>query len=66
MPWLGTTCSRRRYRAEGRERLCDEARFTDYDRDGGFAERTGADERFCFPVPAALGDVEEAPLLCAG
>ncbi len=66
VPWLGWTCSRCRYCAEGAENLCDEARFTGYHLDGGFAERTVAHERFCFPIPAAFTDLEAAPLLCAG
>ncbi len=66
VPWLGWTCGRCRYCEEGAENLCDEARFTGYHLDGGFAERTVADERFCFPIPAAFPDVEAAPLLCAG
>jgi propanol-preferring alcohol dehydrogenase len=66
VPWLGSTCGRCRYCAGGSENLCDEARFTGYDLDGGFAERTVADERFCFRIPASFSDVEAAPLLCAG
>lgn len=66
VPWLGGTCGRCRFCLEGAENLCDEARFTGYHRDGGFAELAVADERFCFPIPAELGDVEAAPLLCAG
>ena len=66
VPWLGSTCGRCRYCAEGVENLCDEARFTGYHLDGGFAGRTVADERFCFPVPASFTDLEAAPLLCAG
>lgn len=64
--WLGATCGRCRFCESGAENLCDEARFTGYHLDGGFAERTVADERFCFPIPAAFSDVEAAPLLCAG
>ena len=66
VPWLGGTCGRCRYCREGAENLCDEALFTGYHRDGGFAELVVADERFCFPIPAEFGDVEAAPLLCAG
>ncbi len=66
VPWLGSTCGRCRYCVEGAENLCDGARFTGYQLDGGFAERSIADERFCFPVPEAFPDVEAAPLLCAG
>jgi len=66
VPWLGSTCGRCRFCAEGSENLCDAARFTGYHRDGGFAQLAVADERFCFPVPEAFSDVEAAPLLCAG
>jgi len=66
VPWLGWTCGECRYCRSGRENLCDRARFTGADRDGGFAEYTVADERFCFPIPEEYGDVEAAPLLCAG
>ncbi len=66
VPWLGSTCGRCRYCAEGSENLCDDARFTGYHLDGGFAERTVADERFCFPIPPSFSDVAAAPLLCAG
>lgn len=66
VPWLGSTCGRCRFCADRCENLCDHARFTGYDLDGGFAERAVADERFCFPIPASFSDVEAAPLLCAG
>ena len=66
VPWLGSTCGRCRFCAEGSENLCDAARFTGYDRDGGFAERTVADARFCFPLPPGFPDLQAAPLLCAG
>ncbi len=66
MPWLGWTCGACRYCRSGRENLCDRARFTGYDIDGGFAELTVADERFCFPIPAGTPDLQAAPLLCAG
>ena len=66
VPWLGSTCGRCRFCESGAENLCDEARFTGYHLDGGFAQRTVSDERFCFPVPAAFSDVDAAPLLCAG
>jgi propanol-preferring alcohol dehydrogenase len=66
VPWLGWTCGRCRPCREGRENLCPEARFTGYDRDGGFAEHVVADARFCFPLPAGLGGEQAAPLLCAG
>lgn len=66
VPWLGWTCGECRYCAAGRENLCDRARFTGYDRDGGFAEQATADERFCLPIPGGYPDAQAAPLLCAG
>ncbi len=66
VPWLGWTCGVCAYCLSGRENLCDKARFTGYDIDGGYAQFTVADERFCFPLPASYPDVEAAPLLCAG
>jgi len=66
VPWLGWTCGECRYCLAGRENLCDRARFTGYDLDGGYAELAVADERFCFPIPAGYPDVQAAPLLCAG
>src|SRR5262245_39392519 len=66
VPWLGWTCGECRYCVGGRENLCDRARFTGSDIDGGYAEWTVADERFCFPLPDGFGDLEAAPLLCAG
>jgi propanol-preferring alcohol dehydrogenase len=66
VPWLGWTCGICRYCTSGRENLCDRARFTGYDIDGGYAEMTVADERFCFPLPAEYSDLQVAPLLCAG
>src|SRR6186997_2844725 len=66
VPWLGWTCGECRYCVSGRENLCDRARFTGYDLDGGYAEWVVADERFCFPVPDGFDDVQAAPLLCAG
>jgi len=66
VPWLGWTCGECRYCRSGRENLCDRARFTGYDRDGGYAELALADERFCFPIPAGYPDLQAAPLLCAG
>jgi propanol-preferring alcohol dehydrogenase len=65
-PWLGWTCGECRYCVSGRENLCDRARFTGYDLDGGYAEWTVADERFCFPIPDGFDDLQAAPLLCAG
>jgi alcohol dehydrogenase, propanol-preferring len=66
VPWLGWTDDTCRYCRSGRENLCDHARFTGYDIDGGYAERTVADERFCFPLPDDYADLQAAPLLCAG
>lgn len=66
IPWLGWTCGECRYCLTGRENLCDRARFTGYQLDGGYAELAAADERFCFPVPAGYDDLQAAPLLCAG
>jgi alcohol dehydrogenase, propanol-preferring len=66
VPWLGWTDGDCRYCRSGRENLCDNARFTGYDIDGGYAERTVADERFCFPLPDGYEDLQAAPLLCAG
>src|SRR5215217_5151601 len=66
VPWLGWTDGTCRYCTSGRENLCDLARFTGYDIDGGYAERTVADERFCFPLPDGFPDLHAAPLLCAG
>jgi alcohol dehydrogenase, propanol-preferring len=66
VPWLGWTDGECRYCRSGRENLCDNARFTGYDIDGGYAEHVVADERFCFPLPDGYGDLDVAPLLCAG
>jgi propanol-preferring alcohol dehydrogenase len=66
VPWLGWADGDCRYCTGGRENLCDRARFTGYDLDGGYAELAVADERFCFPIPEGYADEEAAPLLCAG
>jgi alcohol dehydrogenase, propanol-preferring len=66
VPWLGWTDGTCEYCRSGRENLCPNARFTGKDVDGGYAEYTVADERFCFPLPGELSDVEIAPLLCGG
>jgi propanol-preferring alcohol dehydrogenase len=66
IPWLGWTCGECAYCTWGRENLCPSARFTGYTIDGGFADFTVADARFCFAVPDAFGDTEAAPLFCAG
>ena len=66
VPWLGWTCGICEYCRRGQENLCDRARFTGYQIDGGYAELTVADERFCFAIDRRYGDVEAAPLMCAG
>ncbi len=66
VPWLGWTCGECRFCVAGRENLCDRARFTGYDLDGGYAELAVADERYCFSIPADYPDEQAAPLLCAG
>ena len=66
VPWLGWACGTCAYCRSGRENLCERARFTGYDLDGGFAGLAVADERFCFALPDIYSDVEAAPLLCAG
>lgn len=66
VPWLGWTCGKCRYCRDGRENLCEHARFTGRDIDGGFAELTLADERYCFALPDDYSDLQVAPLLCAG
>lgn len=66
VPWLGWTDGTCRFCREGRENLCESARFTGYDIDGGYAEFAVADQRFCFPLPQQIDDEHVAPLLCAG
>jgi propanol-preferring alcohol dehydrogenase len=66
VPWLGYTDSSCRYCLTNRENLCDNARFTGYQIDGGYAEYAAADHRFCFPIPDGYPDLQAAPLLCAG
>ncbi len=66
VPWLGWTDGTCKFCRSGRENLCPNARFTGRDIDGGFAEYTVADERFCFPIPEGYPDLQAAPLLCAG
>jgi alcohol dehydrogenase, propanol-preferring len=66
VPWLGWTCGECRFCISGRENLCERARFTGRDIDGGMAEWTVADERFCFAIPEGYPDLQAAPLLCAG
>jgi propanol-preferring alcohol dehydrogenase len=66
VPWLGHTCGLCPPCARGDENLCDTPRFTGYTLDGGYAEYVAAEARYCFPIPAGFGDLEAAPLLCAG
>nr|WP_298724095.1 zinc-dependent alcohol dehydrogenase family protein [uncultured Ferrovibrio sp.] len=66
IPWLGWTCGICSYCRNGQENLCEQARFTGYQIDGGYAERAVVDHRYCFPIPDGISDVEAAPLLCAG
>lgn len=66
VPWLGRTCGACPYCREGRENLCDDPRFTGFNRDGGFATHIVADARFAFPIPNGFSDAEAAPLMCAG
>jgi propanol-preferring alcohol dehydrogenase len=66
VPWLGWTDGECRYCLSGRENLCENARFTGYQIDGGYAEYALADTRFCFPIPESYPDLQAAPLLCAG
>jgi len=66
VPWLGWTCGVCDYCRRGQENLCDRARFTGYQIDGGYAELTVADQRYCFGIDQRYGDLEAAPLMCAG
>jgi alcohol dehydrogenase, propanol-preferring len=66
VPWLAWTCGECRFCRSGRENLCDRARFTGYQVDGGYAEYAAADRRYCLPVPEGFPDLQAAPLLCAG
>jgi len=66
VPWLGGSCGHCWYCNHERENLCDEARYTGYQINGGFAEYTVADTRYCFPIPDGYDDIQAAPLLCAG
>src|SRR5206468_10803687 len=66
IPWLGWTCGACKFCRSGRENLCEQARFTGYTIDGGYAESAVADARYCFPIPKTYSDIEAAPLLCAG
>jgi alcohol dehydrogenase, propanol-preferring len=66
VPWLGYTCDVCTFCRSGRGNLCDQPQFTGYQIDGGYAEFTRADHRFCFALPEAASAVHLAPLLCAG
>lgn len=66
IPWLGWSCGTCRFCLAGEENLCDQARFTGYQIDGGYADRAVADQRYCFRIPDGISDIEAAPLLCAG
>ena len=66
VPWLGRTCEHCHYCLTGKENLCDEARFTGYQINGGFAEYCIAEHHFCFPIPEGYPDTQAAPLFCAG
>jgi propanol-preferring alcohol dehydrogenase len=66
VPWLGWTCGKCHYCRGGQENLCDQARFTGYTLDGGYAEYVVADQRYCFRIPVSYSPTEAAPLLCAG
>ena len=66
VPWLGGSCEQCDFCMSGRENLCDQARFTGYQIDGGFAEYCVANHRFCFPIPDGYSDYQAAPLFCAG
>ncbi len=66
VPWLGYSCGKCEYCRSGRENLCEFARYTGYQIDGGFAEKCVADARFCFPIPKDYPNLQAAPLLCAG
>ena len=66
VPWLGYSCGECRFCRTGRENLCERARFTGYQIDGGYADLVVADGRYVFAIPDRYGDVEAAPLMCAG
>ncbi|MCK4719072.1 alcohol dehydrogenase catalytic domain-containing protein, partial [bacterium] len=66
VPWLGGSCGKCNFCRTGQENLCDDAKYTGYQIDGGFAEMTVADENFVFPIPDGYPDLEAAPLFCAG
>ena len=66
VPWVGWTCGECRFCRSDRENLCDRARFTGYQLDGGYADYAAADARFCLAIPDRYADLQAAPLLCAG
>jgi propanol-preferring alcohol dehydrogenase len=66
VPWLGWACGSCQYCRAGQENLCDRARFTGYQLDGGYADQVVADARYCLPIPESIDDIHAAPLLCAG
>jgi propanol-preferring alcohol dehydrogenase len=66
VPWLGYTCGHCRYCIKGQENLCENAKFTGYSIDGGYAEYTVAHQHYCFPLPSQYANPSGAPLLCAG
>ncbi|MGB7568881.1 MAG: zinc-dependent alcohol dehydrogenase family protein [Chitinivibrionales bacterium] len=66
VPWLGGTCGKCAYCKRGRENLCDNARFTGYTMNGGYAQYVAADERYCFGLPGGYDDAHACPLMCAG
>lgn len=66
VPWLGGSCGACQFCLDGRENLCDDAQFTGYQIDGGFAEYSVANHQFCFPIPDGYSDIQAAPLFCAG
>jgi propanol-preferring alcohol dehydrogenase len=66
IPWLHRTCGVCEYCQRGQENLCEKAQFTGYSANGGYAEYVAAPEDFVYPIPEAFGDIEAAPLLCAG
>lgn len=66
VPWLGYTCGKCKYCLAGKENLCENAKFTGYTIDGGYAEYTAANQKYCFKIPEGYNASEAAPLLCAG
>jgi len=66
VPWLYSTCGKCEYCTSGRENLCDNARFTGYHVQGGYAEHMIVSEDFAYPIPGQFSDIQAAPLLCAG